>query len=47
MWLRKLTFQSPALEKIARAAYDIEEATSMAFDLILEHKVWTFAAFLS
>ena len=29
----------PAFIKIARAVYDIEEATSMAFNLILEHKV--------
>jgi len=27
------------LGKIARAIYDVEEATSTAFDIILEHKV--------
>lgn len=25
--------------KIARAVYDVEEATATAFDIILEHKV--------
>lgn len=28
--------------KIARAIYDIEEATSTAFDIILDHKVNTY-----
>ena len=29
-------------EKIVRAVYDIEEATSTAYDIILEHKVDIF-----
>lgn len=44
--MRILTFQSPVVEKIARALYnDTEEATYMAFDLIFEHKVCTIAVF--
>lgn len=34
-----LTHVSYCLWKIARAVYDVEEATSTAFDIILQHKV--------
>lgn len=32
-------FRNAYLWKIVRAVYDVEEATSTAFDIILEHKV--------
>lgn len=32
-------FRHADLWKIVRAVYDVEEATSTAFDIILEHKV--------
>lgn len=37
-----LTFAMLDLWQIARAVYDVEEATSTAFEIILEHKVYLF-----
>ena len=37
--LRILTSLLFGLCKIARAVYDVEEATATAFDIILQHKV--------
>ena len=36
-----MNFSIHALSKIARAVYDVEEATATAFEIILEHKVVT------
>lgn len=36
---KNLTFSIYGLWKIARAVYDVEEATATALDIILEHKV--------